>query len=90
MFLHGQSSNSMTRIVRSQWSGLYGSFPLKWTIKKGNNSVITCDRVTILAFCTSSDSLLSMCQVSFNSLLYFQRYAPDKLFMAKIKRKVTS
>ena len=26
-----------------------------------------------------------MYQVSFNSLLYFQRYAPDKLFIAKIK-----
>ena len=29
---------------------------------------------------------LSMCQVSFNSLLYLQRYAPDKLFTAKIKK----
>ena len=27
-----------------------------------------------------------MYQVSFNSLLYFQRYAPDKLFTAKIKK----
>ena len=26
-----------------------------------------------------------MYQVSFNSLLYFQRYAPDKLFIAKIR-----
>ena len=26
-----------------------------------------------------------MYQVSFNSLLYFQRHAPDKLFIAKIK-----
>ena len=30
--------------------------------------------------------LPSMYQVSFNSLLYFQRYAPDKLFTAKIKK----
>ena len=36
--------------------------------------------------CTSSDGHLSMYQVSFNSLLYFQRYAPDKLFIAKIKK----
>ena len=27
-----------------------------------------------------------MYQVSLNSLLYFQRYAPDKLFIAKIKK----
>ena len=38
----------------------------------------------ILALCTSSDGCLSMYQVSFNSLLCFQRYAPDKLFTAKI------
>ena len=37
------------------------------------------------ALYTSSDGHLSMYQVSFNSLLYFQRYAPDKLFIAKIK-----
>ena len=55
-------------------------------IRKGNKSEITCDRVTVLALCTSSDGLLSMYQVSFNSLLYFQRYAPDKLFTAKIKK----
>ena len=28
--------------------------------KKGNNSLINCDRVTILAFCIFSDGLLSM------------------------------
>ena len=60
-------------------------------IRKRNNSQITyfsevtCDRVTILAVCTSSDGRLSMYQVSFNSLLYLQRYAPDKLFTANIK-----
>ena len=52
-------------------------------VRKGNNSEITCDRVIFLALCTSSDSCLSMYKVSFNSLLYFQRYAPDKLFTAK-------
>ena len=31
-----------------------------------------------------------MYQVSFNSLLYFQRYAPDKLFIAKIKKRSNS
>ena len=52
-------------------------------IREGNNSVITCDKIIVLAFCTSSDGPLSMNQVSFNSLLYFLRYAPDKLFIAK-------
>ena len=36
--------------------------------------------------CTFSGCHLSMYQVSFNSLLYFQRCAPDKLFIAKIKK----
>ena len=55
-------------------------------IKKGNNSVITCDRVMVLALCTSSDGTLSMYQVSFNSLENFRRYALDKLFIVKIKK----
>ena len=38
------------------------------------------------ALCTSCDGHLSMYQVSFNFLLYFQRYAPDKLFIAKIQK----
>ena len=50
-------------------------------------TIITCDKVTILAICTSSDDRLSMCQISINSLLYFQRYPPDKLFNAKIKKR---
>ena len=55
-------------------------------IRKGNNSVITCDRVTLLAFCTFSDSRLLMYQVSFNSIVHFQRYTPDKRFTAKNKK----
>ena len=39
-----------------------------------------------LARCTSSDGCLSMYQVSFNSLLNLLRFAPDKLFIAKIKK----
>ena len=31
-----------------------------------------------------------MCQVAFNSLLYLQRYAPNKLFIAKIKKESNS
>ena len=42
-------------------------------IKMGSNSVITCNRVTVLAFCNISDGPLPMYQVSFDSLLYFQR-----------------
>ena len=53
-------------------------------MKKESNSINTVDRVMILAFCTSADSPLSMYQISFNSLVYFQRYAPDQLFITKI------
>ena len=42
--------------------------------------------VTILTLCTFADGPLSIYQVSFNSLVYFQRYAPDKLFIAKIEK----
>ena len=55
-------------------------------IIKRNNSEITCDRVAVLVLCTSSDGHLSMYHISFNSLLYFQRYAPDQLFITKIKK----
>ena len=55
-------------------------------IKKVNKSVIICDRVTVLAFCSFSDDSLSMYYVSLNSLLYFQRYAPDNLFIAKLQK----
>ena len=55
-------------------------------IKMGNNSVITCNRVTVLALCTISDGLLSMYQVSFDSLLYFQRYSPDIFNIAIIRK----
>ena len=49
-------------------------------------TVITCERVMVLAFCTSSDDLLPMYQVLFSFLLHFQRYAPDKLSTAKIRK----
>ena len=52
----------------------------------GSNSIITCNRGTVLALCTISDGRLSMYQVSFDSLLYFQRYALDKFNIAKIRK----
>ena len=55
-------------------------------IKMGSYSVITCNRVTVLALCTISDGRHSMYQVSFASILYFQRYAPDKFNIAKIRK----
>ena len=55
-------------------------------IKMGSNSVITCNRVTVIELCTVSDGCLSMYQVSFDSLLYFQSYAPDKLYTAKNRK----
>ena len=39
-----------------------------------------------LALCTSADGPLSMYPVSFNSLVYFQRCAPDILFIIKMKK----
>ena len=57
------------------------------TITKESYSVNTGDRVTILALCASLMVLYhSMYQVSFISIVYFQRYAPDKLFIAKMKQ----
>ena len=40
----------------------------------------------LLALCTFSDDHISMYQGLFNSRLYFQSYAPDKLNIAKIKK----
>ena len=59
----------------------------KRAYEKGSNSVNTVGRVMVLALCDSAAGPLSMYQVSFNSLVYFQKYAPDKLFMAKMKRE---
>ena len=44
----------------------------------------------MFSLCTSSDGLLSMYQVSFNSFQYFQSYAPYNLFIAKIKKESNS
>ena len=52
----------------------------------GSNSIITCNRVTVLALCTISDGCPPMYEVSFDSLLYFQRYALDKFNIAKIRK----
>ena len=48
----------------------------------------TVDRVKVLTLCNFADGPLSMYQVSFNSLLYFQRYAPENKWQ-KLKREVT-
>ena len=40
----------------------------------------------VLALRDSPHGPLSMYQVSFNSLVYVQKYAPGKLFTAKIKK----
>ena len=59
-------------------------------MKKGSKFVNTGDRVMILKFCTFSDNPLSMYHVSFNSLLYLQRYTANKFFMPKIKKENNS
>ena len=56
----------------------------------GSNSVITCNRDTVLALGTISDGRLSMYQVSFDSLLYFERYAANKFNIAKIRKENNS
>ena len=56
------------------------------SISKGDNSRQMARQTPLPALCTSSDGHLSIYQVSFNSLLYFQRYAPDKLLIAEIKK----
>ena len=81
-FLHGPQSVYQVSFIYLQYSQRYALDKLTIAkIRKGNNSVITCDRVMVLALCTFSDGHLSMYQVSLNSLLYFQIYAPDKLFI---------
>ena len=55
-------------------------------IRKGSNSVNIGDRVKVLAFCDFPHGLLSAYQVPFTSLVYFQRYVPDKLFIVKIEK----
>jgi len=44
----------------------------------GDNSVNILGMVMVLVHCTSSHCHLSINQVSFQSLLYFSRYGPDK------------
>ena len=57
--------------------------------RKGSNSENTSDRVMVLALFNSPHNSLSVYQVLFNPLVYFLRYTPDNLFIAKIKMKVT-
>ena len=45
-------------------------------IGKGSNSVNTGDMVMVFAFCDFPRGPLSLYLVSFNSLVYFQAYAP--------------
>ena len=61
------------------------------SISKGDNSRRTDGRTggrsgTFACTLHFSDGRLSIYQVSFNAFLYFQRYDPDKLFIAKIKK----
>ena len=57
---------------------------------KGNNSINNDDRVTALTFCTSPHSPLSVYQVSFVYLQFFQRHVPDKqIIEKKIGRKIS-
>ena len=50
--------------------------------RKGSNSVNTGNKVMVLILCNFLYDPLSVYQVSSSSLVYFQRYAPDKLYIA--------
>ena len=54
--------------------------------KMENSSVFTCNKVTVPALCTISNGRLSMYEVSFDSLYYFQRYVSNKFNIAKIRK----
>ena len=50
----------------------------------------TRNRVKIFKVCTIVEGRLSKYQVSFDLLLHFQNYAPDKLNIARIRKKNNS
>ena len=52
-------------------------------VRKGSNSKKTGNRGLVLALCKFPHEPLSVYQVSFNSLVYFQRYALDKFLLQK-------
>ena len=56
-------------------------------IRKGSISVNIGDRFIVLKLCNSPHDPLSVYQVSFSSIIDFQRYALDKLCSAKIKKR---
>ena len=63
--------------------------PTKFNIAKirnENNSVNTDNRVTYFTFFSSPQGSLSLFQVIFICLQYFQRYASDKLTIAKVRK----
>ena len=55
-------------------------------IRNENNSVNTDNRVMYITFFSSPQSPLSLFQVTFIYLQYFQRYASDKLTIAKVRK----
>jgi len=58
------------------WPGQATIMKNRWL--RGDNSVNIQVRIMVLVQCTFSHCQLSINQVSFQSLLYFQRYGPDR------------
>ena len=82
--LHGPLSVYQVSFIYIQYFKRYAPYKLTIAnIRNGNNSLITCDRSTVLTLCTSSDGHLSMYQVSFNSL---SEICSGQAFYCKIKR----
>ena len=57
--------------------------------KKGSNSLYTCNKNMVLAFCNYPNDRLSVYQIYFIHLQHFQRYAPDKLIIVKLRKDIT-
>ena len=60
------------------------SLPRKSVVRLTDRPDMTLDVYRGRKTTNQQQQQLSMYQISFNSLLCFQRYAPDKLFIAKI------
>ena len=58
-------------------------------IKTGSNSVITCNRVTVLALCTISDGRFSMYQFHLILFYTFRDMHRTNLILQKLGREIT-
>ena len=67
---------SIRFVLSKIWVGQVTIMKNKWL--GGDSSVNIQGKIMIIVHCTSSNCHLSINQVSFQSLLYFQGYGPDR------------